>query len=147
MKEIEIMRNQNPIPSNTFHGNPTLAVQQGEPSIFESLNENFKNSIFSEIMEIKKESDEIKNEIQELRKEIMRKNSKEGNLVNFTIELDDDIIDILKTHAAKKNLTVEEIVESILREFIEDCQDYEAAALAWSEFEKSGKKSYSLQDL
>ncbi|MDE6705903.1 MAG: hypothetical protein K2J81_08380 [Treponemataceae bacterium] len=38
-------------------------------------------------------------------------------------------------------------VENFISEFLEDKEDYETAVAAWEEYEKSGRKSYTLDEV
>ncbi len=54
---------------------------------------------------------------------------------------------LCKTRGCTKSWLVAKGLERILAEEEEDARDYEAAAAAWKEFEASGEKGISLEDL
>lgn len=67
--------------------------------------------------------------------------------ISFQPELFTRITDYCAEHGCSISWFVNKAAEFYLNECLEDKADYEAAVAAWEEFEKSGGKTYTSEDL
>jgi predicted DNA-binding protein len=74
------------------------------------------------------------------------RNSKIMSL-SFQPEMFNRITAYCAERGCSKSWFMNKAAELFLNECLEDKADYETAAAAWAEFEKSGKKGYSLEEV
>lgn len=69
--------------------------------------------------------------------------------MSFSVKADtfNVLTDYCKERGISKSYFMSEALENYLRECLEDKEDYEAAATAWNEYEKSGEKGYSADEV
>lgn len=62
-----------------------------------------------------------------------------------------DTLDALTTYCKERGVSrswfMSKALDNYLRECLEDKEDYETASAAWEEFEKSGGKTYSSEEI
>ena len=67
--------------------------------------------------------------------------------VSFKPDMFQKINDFCNYRGCSRSWFMNKAAELFLNECLEDKADYESAAAAWAEFEKSGKKGYSAEEV
>lgn len=67
--------------------------------------------------------------------------------LSFKPEIFNSISDYCSSRGCSRSWFMNKAAELFLNECLEDKADYEAAAAAWTEYEKSGFKSYTLDEV
>ena len=67
--------------------------------------------------------------------------------ISFMPDMYQRINDFCSYRGCTRSWFMNKAAELFLNECLEDKADYETAAAAWAEFEKSGKKGYSLEEV
>lgn len=67
--------------------------------------------------------------------------------VSFKPDMFQKINDFCNYRGCSRSWFMNKAAELFLNECLEDKADYESAAVAWAEFEKSGKKGYSAEEV
>lgn len=67
--------------------------------------------------------------------------------LSFQPNLFNRITDYCSERGCTRSWFMSKAAENFLSECLEDKEDYEAAASAWADFEKSGKKSHSADEV
>lgn len=67
--------------------------------------------------------------------------------VSFKPDMFQKINDFCNYRGCSRSWFMNKAAELFLNECLEDKADYESAATAWAEFEKSGKKGYSAEEV
>ena len=70
-----------------------------------------------------------------------------GMSVSFKPDMFQKINDFCNYRGCSRSWFMNKAAELFLNECLEDKADYESAAAAWAEFEKSGKKGYSAEEV
>lgn len=67
--------------------------------------------------------------------------------LSFKPEIFNSISDYCSSRGCSRSWFMNKAAELFLNECLEDKADYEDAVAAWAEFEKSGKKGYSAEEV
>lgn len=74
-----------------------------------------------------------------------------ANVRSMSFSVNKNTLDSLTAYCANRGISrsafMAKALDFYLRECLEDQEDYETAAAVWSEFEKSGGKTYSSDEL
>ncbi|MGI5090730.1 hypothetical protein ABK01_04260 [Treponema sp. OMZ 305] len=62
-------------------------------------------------------------------------------------QLFNQVDSLCKSRGCTRSWFLNKAVERFIRECLEDQEDYETAAAAWAEFERTGGKTYSSEEL
>lgn len=67
--------------------------------------------------------------------------------MNISIEFNNEVMALLERFSKEKHCTISDFIKKAVLEKLEDLEDCEAAVEAWEEYEMSGYKSFSAEDV